>query len=677
MTTLQRIRNHGVILLIVVGVAMLAFILGDFLNSGSSFFNRSRENVGVIAGHKVHYTEYEAAKNQLTEVHKIDYGINDINEDVAIQIRERVWQMLLLDYTLLAEAEKIGLTVTEDELGNLCVGENPHQILLDNRPLPFRDETGNFSRSILLNYLNFMEQEPANQEQAAAIQQIKTYWLYWENAIRITQLQTKYSSLISNLITANPLDAKYAFEARQTSVNVEYVEQPYFAVADSLVTVSDSDIKKLYKEQKEQYKRKPSRSLVYVSVPVVPSETDYAAAEELMKSLESDFQTSEDIASLVSGSSSVSYEVYEYSETTIPEEYKEFAFGNGAKKDQCTELALADDTYSIARLMDCGYNKPDSVNLVVLANDTTTQDQEWGWVPLDRLDKQIADSAVVGRIGSTFTISVGMQNYSIKIVDKGQPTPKVKLAILSHKVYPSRETETLLYNNAKQLIANNGNVELFRQAAQEQGLLVTPVSNLNENTPKVNLLPNSRQIVHWAYKAEKGQLSDVFICENQNSKQYIVAAVTEVFEGEYATLDEVREILREQVLKDKKAEYIMNQLKGVETLEAAAKLFDTEIMTAENITLASSYLGAAGQEPAAIGAALTLENNSTSAPIKGNMGVYIVRIGEKQTANEEFNAEQEIQQLNNIRTSYSVPYQEAIGLIIDEAEIEDNRARFE
>jgi hypothetical protein len=118
------------------------------------------------------------------------------------------------------------------------------------------------------------------------------------------------------------LDAKYAFEARQTSVNVEYVEQPYFAVADSLVTVSDSDIKKLYKEQKEQYKRKPSRSLVYVSVPVVPSETDYAAAEELMKSLESDFQTSEDIASLVSGSSSVSYEVYEYSETTIPEEYK-------------------------------------------------------------------------------------------------------------------------------------------------------------------------------------------------------------------------------------------------------------------------------------------------------------------------------------------------------------------
>ena len=100
MATLQSIRNHGTILLVVVGLAMLAFILGDFLNGSSSFFNKNRENVAEIAGHNVHYTEYEAAKEQLTDVYKFEYGTSDINEDLTLQIRNQVWQTMLMDYTL-------------------------------------------------------------------------------------------------------------------------------------------------------------------------------------------------------------------------------------------------------------------------------------------------------------------------------------------------------------------------------------------------------------------------------------------------------------------------------------------------------------------------------------------------------------------------------------------------
>ena len=178
MTTLQRIRNHGVILLVVVGIAMLAFILGDFLNSGSSFFNRSRENVGVIAGHKVHYTEYEAAKDQLTEVYKIESGSNDINEELGIQIRNQVWQMLMMDYTLREQAALIGMDVTADELSELCIGANPHQLIRQRRA--FYDETGNFNRFALVNFLNSISQEAETAEQAANMQQAKTYWMYWE-----------------------------------------------------------------------------------------------------------------------------------------------------------------------------------------------------------------------------------------------------------------------------------------------------------------------------------------------------------------------------------------------------------------------------------------------------------------------------------------------------------------
>ena len=669
MTTLQRIRNHGVILLIVVGVAMLAFILGDFLNSGSSFFNKNRENVGVIAGHKVHYSEYETAKDQLTEVYKIESGSNDINEDLSIQIRNQVWQMLLMDYTLREQADEIGMTVTPEELSELCIGANPHQLIRQRRA--FYDETGNFNRFALINFLNSLAQAPETQEQAANMQQAKNYWMYWENAVRLTHLQEKYVGLLSKLITANPLDAKYAFEAAQTSVNVEFVERPYFAVADSLVKVTNADIKKLYDANKEQYKRTPNRSLVYVSFPIVPSEADFAEVEKLMKSLESDFQTKDDVTAIVNGNSDILYDGRDFSETTIPAEYKDFAFGKGAKKGQFTELTFANDTYSMARIMDCGYTKSDSVQLVLVANGEGTEDVELGWFTATDLQKNIADPAFAGKKGSQFTVSTGMGEQTFKIADKSQPTPKVKLAILSRKVTPSSKTYGVLYNEAKQFVVNNGTEELLRQAAQEQGLTVTPAYGLNVNADKVNDLKNSRGIVRWAFEAKDGQLSDVFEC----GEQFVVAALTEVNDGDYRTIDEVRMELTLQATTDKKAEYLMNQLKGVSTLEEAAELFDAEIQTAENVTLASTRLGAAGIEPAVIGAALALENNATSAPVKGNAGVYMVRIGEKVVAAGELNAEQEINSLN-MRTSYSVPYQ-AMALIEENAKKEDNRARFQ
>ena len=669
MTTLQRIRNHGVILLVVVGVAMLAFILGDFLNSGSSFFNRSRENVAVIAGHKVHYTEYEAAKDQLTEVYKIESGSNDINEEMTLQIRNQVWQMLLMDYTLQEQADKIGMDVTAEELSELCIGANPHQLIRQRRA--FYDETGNFNRFALINFLNSLAQEPETQEQAANMQQAKTYWLYWENAVRLTHLQEKYVDLLGKLVTANPLDAKYAFEARQTSTDVEFVEQPYFAVADSLITVSDADIKKLYNAQKEQYKRTPNRALVYVSFPIVPSESDYAEVEKLMKSIESDFQTKEDITALVNSNSDVLYDGRDYSESTVPAEYKEFAFGKGVKKGQYTEMTFTDGTYAMARIMDCGYTKSDSVKLVLVANGEGTEDVELGWYQANELQKNIADPAFAGKKGSQFTVSTGMGEQTFKIADKSVATPKVKLAILSRKVTPSSKTYGVLYNEAKQFIVNNGNVELLRQAAQEQGLSVTPAFGLDVNADKVNNLKNSRSIVRWAFEAKEGQLSDVFECGDQ----FVVAALTEVNEGDYRTLDEVRMELTMQATADKKAEYLMAQLKDVKTLEEAATLWSVEIQKAENINLASTRMGAAGVEPAVIGAAMALESNSTSAPVKGNVGVYMVRIGEKTVAEGELNTETEISNLN-MRNSYSIPYQ-AIALIEENAEVEDNRARFQ
>ena len=669
MATLQSIRNHGTILLVVVGVAMLAFILGDFLNSGSSFFNKNRENVAEIAGHQVHYTEYEAAKEQLQEVYKIETGTNDINEDLTIQLRNQAWQMMLMDYTLREQAEKIGMDVTADELSELCIGANPHQIIQQRRA--FYDETGKFNRFALVNFLNSIAVEPEDAEQAANLQQAKNYWMYWEKAVRLTYLQEKYTNLLSNMITANNLDAKYAYEARQTSVDAQYVQQPYYAVADSLVKVTESDIKKLYNERKELYKQTPNRSIQYVSFPIVPSAEDYADVEKLIKSLENDFRTKEDIAAIVNSNSDVLYDGRDYSEETIPAEYKDFAFGKGVKKGACTELNFADDTYSIARVMDCGYNKADSVKLVLVANDENTEDVELGWFKASDLQKNIAEPAFNGKKGEKFTVASGMGEQTFQIADKSKATPKVKLAILSRKVTASSKTYGALYNQAKQFVVANNNADSLRQAALAEGMSITPVYALNENTDKVNDLKNSRPIVRWAFEAKAGQVSDVFECGNQ----FVVAALTEVNDGEYRPMEAVRAELIIAATNDKKAEYIMNQLNGVSTLEAAAELFDTEVKTAEGISLSSFRFGAAGVEPAVVGTALTIDANTLSAPVKGNNGIYLLTVGEKKVAEGELNVEQEIQQAN-MRTSYSLPYQ-AIGLIEQKAKIVDNRARFQ
>ena len=669
MATLQSIRNHGTILLVVVGVAMLAFILGDFLNSGSSFFNKNRENVAEIAGHQVHYTEYEAAKEQLQEVYKIETGTNDINEDLTIQLRNQAWQMMLMDYTLREQAEKIGMDVTADELSELCIGANPHQIIQQRRA--FYDETGKFNRFALVNFLNSIAVEPEDAEQAANLQQAKNYWMYWEKAVRLTYLQEKYTNLLSNMITANNLDAKYAYEARQISVDAQYVQQPYYAVADSLVKVTESDIKKLYNERKELYKQTPNRSIQYVSFPIVPSAEDYADVEKLIKSLENDFRTKEDIAAIVNSNSDVLYDGRDYSEETIPAEYKDFAFGKGVKKGACTELNFADDTYSIARVMDCGYNKADSVKLVLVANDENTEDVELGWFKASDLQKNIAEPAFNGKKGEKFTVASGMGEQTFQIADKSKATPKVKLAILSRKVTASSKTYGALYNQAKQFVVANNNADSLRQAALAEGMSITPVYALNENTDKVNDLKNSRPIVRWAFEAKAGQVSDVFECGNQ----FVVAALTEVNDGEYRPMEAVRAELIIAATNDKKAEYIMNQLNGVSTLEAAAELFDTEVKTAEGISLSSFRFGAAGVEPAVVGTALTIDANTLSAPVKGTNGVYILTVGEKKVAEGALDAAQEIQQLN-MRTSYSLPYQ-AVSLIEEKAKVVDNRARFQ
>jgi peptidyl-prolyl cis-trans isomerase D len=663
MASLQKIRNHGALLIAIVGLAMLAFILGDFLNSGSSFFNRSRENVGVIEGQKIHYTEYEAAKEQLTEVYKIESGRTDFDEDLYSQIRNQTWNMLLMDHTLRAQAEKIGMDITADELSELCIGENVHQIIRSRRA--FADENGQFSRDAVVNLLQAINQDDADN---ANLKQAKTYWLYWEKAVRISYMQEKYTTLLQHLLKVNTLDAEFAFNNRQHGVSAEYVMQPYFTVADSLVKVNEGDIKKLYKQKKEQFKQTPNRAIKYVTFDIKPSEDDFQAAERLMTSLQEEFKTAEDVSLVVNTNSDIMYDGRDYSEETVPAQFKDFAFGKGAKAGDCTEILFENNTYAIARIMKNGYSLPDSVELKAIVEGG--EDQELGWFKASDLPKNIAEPAFAGKRGSRFTVAQGMGEQTFEIMEIGKPTPKVKLAILAREVTPSSKTYSIIYNSAKQFIVANPNAEALEKAAQEAGMAVIPQYNLTATTDKVGQLKGSRTIVRWAFDAKEGAVSDVFEC----GQQFVVAALTEVNDGEYRSLDAVRAELTYEATNDAKAAYITKQLKGVESLEAAAEIMGQKVQSVERVSLADNRLGNAGMEPAVIGRTLALNANELSEPIEGNMGVFVVKAGAANDIAEELNIDNEKAQLAT-RLSY-LPYQ-AIQLIEDKADVVDNRANFQ
>ena len=359
MATLEKIRSKGVLLVVVVGLALLAFIVGDFLNSGSSYFNKSRETVAKIVGEDINIKEFTAAIEQLTEVYKIETGKTELNEETMTQLRQSVWETMVNEKILYAEAKKIGLAVSPDELSDRLIGNNIHPLIQQRRT--FAGENGQFSHQALVQFLNSLEQAPTNEEMKQQIAKAKSYWMFWEKNVKTSILQEKYNTLISKAITANSLDAKMSYQDRKVSVDVAYVVKPYYSIPDSAVKVSDSEIKERYNKQKEEYKQEANCAIKFVVFDIKPMKEDYKEAEVWMNKLSEEFKTTTDVAGLVNSNSDVMYDGRAYSEKTVPVLLKDFAFGGAA--GAVLGPIFTNDTYTMARIMQSGIMQSDSVKL--------------------------------------------------------------------------------------------------------------------------------------------------------------------------------------------------------------------------------------------------------------------------------------------------------------------------
>jgi len=703
MAVLDKIRSKGVLLVAVVGLALLAFIIGDFLNSGSSYFNKSRETVAKIAGEDINIKEYTASIEQMTEVYKIETGKTELNEEMMTQLRTSVWESLVNEKILTAEAKKLGLAVSADELSDRLIGNNIHPLIQQRRS--FAGENGQFSRPALVQFLNSLEQTPSSQEMKDQIEKAKSYWKFWENTVKNNILQEKYTALVSKSVTANGIDAKMSFQDRKVSVDVAYIVKPYYTVSDSAVKVSNSEIKERYNKQKEQFKQEANCSLNYVAFDIKPMKEDYKEAEVWMNKLVNEFKTTTDVSGLVNSNSDVMYDGRNYSVKTVPANLKDFAFGG--KTGDVFGPIFVNDTYTMARIMESGIMKSDSVKLrhiFLVQKDESKTDSlvaairaganfgelakkysavkqtaanggEIGWLQegATGVDKELTTTAFVKSVNEVFTIKNAQGTQIMQVMDKTAARSKVKLAILERKVVSSSKTYSKIYNDAKQFAAEMTS-DKFEKVAKEKGYLVRPANEILKTVDKIADIPQSRKIVQWAFKSDKNDVSDVFDC----GTQFVVAMTTEVNKKGYRSVEKVSDQLKAELVKDKKAELMIKsltaQLTKTPTLGALAATFGDSVRTAKAVNFASYQLGNAGMEPAVIGKATVIALNKVSAPIKGNAGVYVISTSNKLENPQPMNAKMEIIQLNG-RMSYSLPYM-IIQDMKDKSEIVDNRINF-
>jgi peptidyl-prolyl cis-trans isomerase D len=704
MAVLDKIRSKGVLLVVAVGFALLAFIIGDFLNSGSSYFNKSRETVGEIAGEDINIKEFTAAIEQMTEVYKIETGKTDLNEEMTAQIRAQVWETMVSDKILNDEAKKIGLAVSADELSDRLIGNNPHQLILQRRA--FAGDNGQFSRPRLVQFLNSLEETPTSEEMRQQIAQARSYWLFWEKTVKTSMLQEKYTALISKTVTVNSLEAKMAFQDKKESVDVAYVLKPYYTLSDSAVKVTDSELKDRYNQQKEKFKQEANCGINYISFSINPLKEDFADAEKWMNKLSAEFKTTTDVVGLVNSNSDVMYDGRNYSRKTVPANLQAFAFG-GQTGDVIGPL-FVNNTYTMARIMQAGIMQSDSVKLrhIFLAkNDEAKADSlvaairggadfaalaqkysavkqtaakggEIGWLQegVAGIDKELTTTAFTKSANEVFTLKNAQGTQILQVMEKTAPRSKVKLAILERKVVPSSKSYSKIYNEAKQFAAQDLNLESFEKSAKEKGFVVRPALDIFKTADKIADIKQSRQIVKWAFNAKVGKVSDVFDC----GSQFVVAIVKELNKKGYRPFEKVSDQLKAEIIKDKKAELIIADLKAqlakVNSLEALAGVLHDSVKVSPSVNFASFQFGVFGPEPTVIGKVSVAPINKVSSPVKGNAGVFVFRTSNKKVNPITYNAKMEAMQLNS-RMSYSLPYM-ILQDLKDKADIVDNRLNF-
>ena len=623
MVSLNTMRTKfGVLLSVIIAGALLAFIFSLKTEMG---FSGNDPKVGAIDGEDINYTEFLAAyddvKSQMGEL---------TTDEQAQQALANAWQILLAEHVYNPGLENLGLAVGAAEHKAMVRGERASNVMASL----FGTPTGDYNVEALAAFLAEVENNPQAQKA----------WSFFSKQADLDRAMTKYQALVQKGAYANSLEVERGVKNANNTYNGRYVVSRYNTVADSLVNVSDSEIKAYYKANKAQYKRTPYRTISYVEFLVEATEADKAAVEVEAKAAAEQFaavadfkaytrenrhasvaptfitaeqMTAEESAALTKGKM--------YGPALVADEWRAARVvetRNVAEKYTLSHIVL---NYTDAELADSLVRVANNSNFAALASqyslatDTAAEGGKIGEVVYSSLAPEFADALVGKRAGNVVKVTLGNSIQIIKVDAVSALKKHYKLATLTYPLVASQQTQREVHNTAS-TFAVAAAAEGFEAAATAQSQASRSVNIEKASRAVRGIEGHSLEIVYWANKAKVGDVSELIKLDNNH---YVVATLTGITDSEYRSVNEVAAQIKSTLLRDKKFEIISAKMAGA-TLEEVAAAAESEVKSFENVKYDAYYIPGIGVEPRVLGAISALEQGTISAPVKGASGVFVL-----------------------------------------------------
>ncbi len=696
MAALTTIRSKGKLIAICVGGALLAFVLGDFINSGTTIFGASQTKVGEINGTSIDYMEFEANTKNRENFLEVIYN-RSLDSDMSEDVRDYCWEQAIRRNTIGEYANKQGLVVTDDEIINLV---NAGAVTPMIREYYTNPQVGFYDPRLVSECI-----KSGNARELYI-------WQNLENELRESRQYVKYLNMINAGMYITSADVEKEFADRTHLTDFKYVAVPYSDIKDEEVKVSDSDIKKVYEAKKLKLElAQELRDIAYVSFDIVPSIQDSTEALDIAKDIAAGLGEAsvDEVGNYISSKSDIPYMEYFYGKDEIQDEdINNFVFSNepgavygpyvdgqyytsariiekqmrpDSVKISMIAVAYSGDTLAarnrVDSLMDV-YNSGIDFGALALNNSDeqrSAQDSgNYGWV-IERTSfiPELKSACFETKKGDTKIVKAPNAYFIIKVTDRTAPLEKVSVGFAAVEIRPGNQTRQEAWGKASEFAGTYRKPADFEKAVAEKGLVRRIAPALKSDTKQVPGISGSRQLVRWAFNDDESkEVSKVY----EFGDRYIVAALTAVHPAGIPSVADVKEDLTNDAMKAAKAEIIAAKLNGVSSVEAAASAYGKTVQETRNVSFYQTQIPAIGDEPEVLAVAATLSQNQVSAPIKGKNAVYVIQATSVtpsqaiQPVNVDTDRKMMQMELRN-RLSYQVP--QAINKL---AGVVDKRVKF-
>jgi peptidyl-prolyl cis-trans isomerase D len=712
MAALGKIRSRGVILICIISLGLFAFIAEELFRSCETTSNDKRQQVGEVLGEKINVQDFQKLVDEYTEVIKMQQGQSNLNDEQLNQVKDMVWNTFIQNKIVEHEADRLGLTVTDDEIQNV-LNEGTNQMLLQT---PFvNQQTGRFDVNSLKKFLaEYKTQQANNSQTAQQYTSIYKYWLFVEKNLRQQLLSQKYQMLLAHCVLSNPVEAKMSFKEDNEESQIQLAAFPYSSIDNSKVKLSNSDIKAKYDELKPRFKQNiESRDIHYVDYEVTPSATDRAAVLKLVDGYAKTLATAADPTDVVRKSaSSIAYLGLPVDKGAYPQDISGKLDSMSVGQTFGPVENKQDNTLNVIKLISKD-QLPDSVQfrmIQVAGSDAAAtsktadsiatalrggadfeviakkygQTGEKSWMTtrqyesapsIDKDTRNYIEQINTLGAGEIKVIPLSQGNIVLQVLDRKNMITKYTAAVIKKSIEFTRDTYSAAYNKFSSFVSANQTGDAVVKNAVKYGYKVQQQNDVTTSGHYLANIHNTRDALKWLFSASEGSVSPMYECGDNN--HLLIVILDKIHKKGYRPVSDpqVLEMVKAEVMKDKKAEMIMAKLSGVNSISAAAGK-GAKVSNVNQITFsAPAFIQATGaSEPALSGAvSATAKGQFSKSPVKGQSGVYMFQVVGRTAAKGRFDDASQEQKLRQGYMQYARNFMNELYL---KANVTDNRYMF-